>query len=155
MSVREKFIRRVVSLSSRRLGGDTDAATEFDLQKRSLRRRWDDLLGTEKFLAGAAAVLLLLVIVQFVWIAVLQYNLYTLTEQARIQQTRIAQLEQSVKKHNNLLYSTEITMQDIEKKWHDLHFPRIAEYVEIRFKSGNSVRRKAPCRHKTGKGFLI
>ena len=122
MSVREKFIRRVVSLSSRRLGGDTDAATEFDLQKRSLRRRWDDLLGTEKFLAGAAAVLLLLVIVQFVWIAVLQYNLYTLTEQARIQQTRIAQLEQSVKKHNNLLYSTEITMQDIENKWHDLHF---------------------------------
>lgn len=115
LSVREKFIRRVVSLSSRRLGGDTDAATEFDLQKRSLRRRWDDLLGTEKFLAGAAAVLLLLVIVQFVWIAVLQYNLYTLTEQARIQQTRIAQLEQSVKKHNNLLYSTEITMQDIEK----------------------------------------
>ena len=103
MSVREKFIRRVVSLSSRRLGGDTDAATEFDLQKRSLHRRWDDLLGTEKFLAGAAAVLLL-------------------TEQARIQQTRIAQLEQSVKKHNNLLYSTEITMQDIEKKWHDLHF---------------------------------
>ena len=99
LSVREKFIRRVVSLSSRRLGGDTDAATEFDLQKRSLRRRWDDLLGTEKFLAGAAAVLLLLVIVQFVWIAVLQYNLYTLTEQARIQQTRIAQLEQSVKKH--------------------------------------------------------
>lgn len=122
LSVREKFIRRVVSLSSRRLGGDTDVATEFDLQKRSLRRRWDDLLGTEKFLAGAAAVLLLLVIVQFVWIAVLQYNLYTLTEQARIQQTRIAQLEQSVKKHNNLLYSTEITMQDIEKKWHDLHF---------------------------------
>ena len=122
LSVREKFIRRVVSLSSRRLGGDTDAATEFDLQKRSLRRRWDDLLGTEKFLAGAAAVLLLLVIVQFVWIAVLQYNLYTLTEQARIQQTRIAQLEQAVKKHNNLLYSTEITMQDIEKKWHDLHF---------------------------------
>lgn len=122
MSVREKFIRRVVSLSSRRLGGDTDVATEFDLQKRSLHRRWDDLLGTEKFLAGAAAVLLLLVIVQFVWIAVLQYNLYTLTEQARIQQTRIAQLEQSVKKHNNLLYSTEITMQDIEKKWHDLHF---------------------------------
>lgn len=122
LSVREKFIRRVVSLSSRRLGGDTDTATEFDLQKRSLRRRWDDLLGTEKFLAGAAAVLLLLVIVQFVWIAVLQYNLYTLTEQARIQQTRIAQLEQSVKKHNNLLYSTEITMQDIEKKWHDLHF---------------------------------
>lgn len=122
LSVREKFIRRVVSLSSRRLGGDTDAATEFDLQKRSLHRRWDDLLGTEKFLAGAAAALLLLVIVQFVWIAVLQYNLYTLTEQARIQQTRIAQLEQSVKKHNNLLYSTEITMQDIEKKWHDLHF---------------------------------
>ena len=122
LSVREKFIRRVVSLSSRRLGGDTDVATEFDLQKRSLHRRWDDLLGTEKFLAGAAAVLLLLVIVQFVWIAVLQYNLYTLTEQARIQQTRIAQLEQSVKKHNNLLYSTEITMQDIEKKWHDLHF---------------------------------
>lgn len=122
LSVREKFIRRVVSLSSRRLGGDADAAAEFDLQKQSLRRRWDDLLGTEKFLAGAAAVLLLLVIVQFVWIAVLQYNLYTLTEQARIQQTRIAQLEQSVKKHNNLLYSTEITMQDIEKKWHDLHF---------------------------------
>lgn len=122
LSVREKFIRRVVSLSSRRLGGDTDVATEFDLQKRSLRRRWDDLLGTEKFLAGAAAALLLLVIVQFVWIAFLQYNLYTLTEQARIQQTRIAQLEQSVKKHNNLLYSTEITMQDIEKKWHDLHF---------------------------------
>ena len=122
LSVREKFIRRVVSLSSRRLGSNADAAAEFDLQKRSLRRRWDDLLGTEKFLAGAAAVLLLLVIVQFVWIAVLQYNLYMLTEQTRIQQTRIAQLEQSVKKHNNLLYSTEITMQDIEKKWHDLHF---------------------------------
>ena len=100
------------------------------------------------------AVLLLLVIVQFVWIAVLQYNLYTLTEQARIQQTRIAQLEQSVKKHNNLLYSTEITMQDIEKMARPA-FPRIAEYVEVRFKSGNSVRRKAPCRHRTGKGLLI
>lgn len=123
LSVREKFIRRVVSLSSRRLsGGDTDAATEFDLQKTALRRHWDDLLGTEKFLVGTAALLLLLVLVQFVWIAVLQYNLYALTEQARIQQTRIAQLEQSVKKHNNLLYSTEVTMQDIEKKWHDLHF---------------------------------
>ena len=78
LSVREKFIRRVVSLSSRRLGCDTDAATDFDLQKRSLRRRWDDLLGTEQFLAGAAAVLLLLVIVHFAWIAVLPYTPYTL-----------------------------------------------------------------------------
>ena len=154
MSVREKFIRRVVSLSSRRLGGDTDAATEFDLQKRSLRRRWDDLLGTEKFLAGAAAVLLLLVIVQFVWIAVLQYNLYTLTEQARIQQTRIAQLEQSVKNTITCCILQKSPCR-ILKKMARPAFPRIAEYVEIRFKSGNSVRRKAPCRHKTGKGFLI
>lgn len=123
MSVREKFIRRVVSLSSRRLSDSkTDAETEFTLQKRSLRQRWNALLGTEKVIAGTAVFLLFLVIMQFIWIAILQYNVYMLTEQTRIQQARIAQLEQSVEKHNNLLYSTAVTMQDIEKKWHDLHF---------------------------------
>lgn len=123
LSVREKFIRRVVSLSSRRLSDSkTDAETEFTLQKRSLRQRWNALLGTEKVIAGTAVFLLFLVIMQFIWIAILQYNVYMLTEQTRIQQARIAQLEQSVEKHNNLLYSTAVTMQDIEKKWHDLHF---------------------------------
>lgn len=123
MSVREKFIRRVVSLSSRRLSDSkTDAETEFTLQKRSLRQRWNALLGTEKVIAGTAVFLLFLVIMQFIWIAILQYNVYMLTEQTRVQQARIAQLEQSVEKHNNLLYSTAVTMQDIEKKWHDLHF---------------------------------
>lgn len=123
MSVREKFIRRVVSLSSRRLSDSkTDAETEFTLQKRSLRQRWNALLGIEKVIAGTAVFLLFLVIMQFIWIAILQYNVYMLTEQTRVQQARIAQLEQSVEKHNNLLYTTAVTMQDIEKKWHDLHF---------------------------------
>ena len=65
---------------------------------------------------------ILLILIQFIWIIALQYQVCTLSSQAHIQQTRIAQLEQSDKKHNNLLYYVAVTMNDIEKKWHDLNF---------------------------------
>lgn len=123
MSIREKFTHYVIGLSSHRLGNDqTTPAAEFSLQKKALRQRWHSLLGIEKFLAGACMALLVLVVIQFFGIIALSYQLYAVSEQNHIQQTRIAQLEQSVKKHNNLLYSTYTTMDDIQKKWHDLHF---------------------------------
>ncbi len=123
MSIREKFIHYIIGLSSHRLGNDqTTPASELSLQKKALRQRWHSLLGIEKFLAGTCIALAILVFVQFIWIIVLSYQLVTLSEQSHVQQTRIAQVEQSVKKHNNLLYSTYTTMDDIQKKWHDLNF---------------------------------
>ena len=91
-------------------------------KKKALRQRWHSLLGIEKLLAGTCIALCILVVVQFIWILVLSCQLYAVSERNHIQQTRIAQLEQSVKKHNNLLYSTYTTMDDIQKKWHDLNF---------------------------------
>ncbi len=123
MSIREKFIHYIITLSSHRLGNDkTTLSSEFSLQKNALRQRWHALLGIEKFLVGTCLALGILVCVQFIWIIVLSCQLYAISEQTHIQQTRIAQLEQSVKKHNNLLYSASNAMDDIEKKWHDLHF---------------------------------
>ena len=123
LSIREKFAHYVIELSSHRLGNDKiNPIRELSLQKSALRQRWHALLGIEKFLAGACLALLALVLIQFVWIAILSVQLYTLSEQNHIQQTRLAQLEQSVTKHNNLLYSTYTTMEDIQKKWHDLNF---------------------------------
>ncbi len=123
MSIREKFIHYIIDLSSHRLGDDkTTPASELSLQKKALRQRWHSLLGIEKLLAGTCIALCILVVVQFIWILVLSCQLYAVSEQNHIQQTRIAQLEQSVKKHNNLLYSTYTTMDDIKKKWHDLNF---------------------------------
>lgn len=123
LSIREKFTHYIIGLSSRRLGNDqTTPAAEFSLQKKALRQRWHSLLGIEKFLAGTCLALLILVVVQCFWIIALTCQLYAVSEQNHMQQTRIAQLEQSVKKHNNLLYSTYTTMDDIQKKWHDLNF---------------------------------
>ena len=123
LSIREKFIHYVITLSSHRLGNDkTTSSSEFSLQKNALRQRWHALLGIEKFLVGTCLALCILVFVQFIWIIVLSCQLYAVSEQNHMQQTRIAQLEQSVKKHNNLLYSTYTAMDDIQKKWHDLHF---------------------------------
>ena len=123
MSIREKFIHYIIDLSSHRLGDDkTTPASEFSLQKKALRQRWHSLMGIEKLLAGTCIALCILVVVQFIWILVLSCQLYAVSERNHIQQTRIAQLEQSVKKHNNLLYSTYTTMDDIQKKWHDLNF---------------------------------
>ena len=122
MSIREKLIDKIINASPRRLGSDPAGQEEWKLQKQSLRQRWLALTGLEKCLASAAMILLFLVVVQFAWIAALQYELHALSEQARVQRTRIAQLEQSSEKHNNLLYAAGITMKDIEKKWHDLNF---------------------------------
>ena len=123
LSIREKFTHYRIGLSSRLLGnGQTTLAAEFSLQKKTLRQRWHSLLGIEKFLVGTCLALLILVVVQCFWIIALTCQLYAVSEQNHMQQTRIAQLEQSVKKHNNLLYSTYTTMDDIQKKWHDLNF---------------------------------
>lgn len=123
LSIRDKFKQYIVGLSSRRLdAGTDDSLREFTLQKEALRRRWQALLGVEKFLIGTVITLLVLVAIQFICIIGLSYQLYVVTEENHIQQTRIAQMEQSVKKHNNLLYSTYVALDDIQKKWHDLHF---------------------------------
>lgn len=56
------------------------------------------------------------------WTILLQLQVASLSSQVQLQQTRIAQLEKSYKKQNNILYSDHMTITDIEKKWNDLNF---------------------------------
>ncbi|MFR7418590.1 MAG: hypothetical protein ACLUTD_09535 [Megasphaera massiliensis] len=65
---------------------------------------------------AAAAVLL------FVWTLVLQVQVLSLSQTVALQRVRISQLEKQAQRQNNLLYSTSVTLNDIEKKWHSLNF---------------------------------
>lgn len=127
--------RRIVSLSKARITDDAGSRPEeeYNRQKQSLKLRYQQLTGLEKLLTCALAVSCVLVFVQFIWIASLQYQVSLLKEQTRIEETRLTQLEQASQKHNNLLYSTYETMEDLTKKWHDLHF----RVLENTWKLGN------------------
>lgn len=123
LHVCEKIIRCIISLSPHRISGQPeDPDHEFTLQKESLLSRWKSLLGTEKLLAAVFFSIIALSVIQGIWIIVLQYQVSQLAEQTHIQQTRMAQLEQASQKHNNLLYATYVTMDDIQKKWNGLNF---------------------------------
>ena len=111
MSLPSSLKRRIISLSQ----SDTDhkdvrPEEEYDRQKRILKTRY-----------------------QAFWIAALQYEVALLKEEVHTQQTRLTQLEQASQKHNNLLYSTYESMEDLNKKWHDLHF----RVLENTWKLGN------------------
>ena len=60
--------------------------------------------------------------VQFMWVIALQVQVSKLSSQTEIQEIRIVQLEQAVRKHNDILYSTSSVVWDIQEKWSDLNF---------------------------------
>lgn len=62
------------------------------------------------------------VAVQFLWILALQYQVYSLSKQVHVQETRIAQTEQAYDKQNHDMYSAQLIISDIQKKWNDLNF---------------------------------
>ena len=79
-----------------------------------------DLTGIrQKEQHGRAALSRLL---EFFWIAALQFQVYELADTVSTQRVRMAQLEKQAKKQNNMLYSASQTLDDIEKKWHRLNF---------------------------------
>lgn len=134
MSLPSSLKRRIISLSQ----SDTDhkdvrPEEEYDRQKRILKTRYQVLSGLEKCLVLSLTAAVILVVIQFFWIAALQYEVALLKEEVHTQQTRLTQLEQASQKHNNLLYSTYESMEDLNKKWHDLHF----RVLENTWKLGN------------------
>ena len=134
MSLPSSLKRRIISLSQ----SDTDhkdvrPEEEYDRQKRILKTRYQALSGLEKCLVLSLTAAVILVVIQFFWIAALQYEVALLKEEVHTQQTRLTQLEQASQKHNNLLYSTYESMEDQNKKWHDLHF----RVLENTWKLGN------------------
>lgn len=80
-----------------------------------LKRHWQQRTARE-------TILVVLILVEFLWIIGLQVQVASLLSVTHQQQAQIAQLEQSVQKHNNLLYSMYVTTDDLQKKWHDLNF---------------------------------
>lgn len=134
MSLPSSLKRRIISLSQ----SDTDhkdvrPEEEYDRQKRILKTRYQALSGLEKCLVLSLTAAVILVVIQFFWITALQYEVALLKEEVHTQQTRLTQLEQASQKHNNLLYSTYESMEDLNKKWHDLHF----RVLENTWKLGN------------------
>lgn len=134
MSLPSSLKRRIISLSQ----SDTDhkdvrPEEEYDRQKRILKTRYQALSGLEKCLVLSLTAAVILVVIQFFWIAALQYEVALLKEEVHTHQTRLTQLEQASQKHNNLLYSTYESMEDLNKKWHDLHF----RVLENTWKLGN------------------
>ncbi|WP_395754067.1 hypothetical protein [Megasphaera sp. UBA4352] len=98
-----------------------------------MKTRYQALSELEKCLVLSLTAAVILVVIQFFWIAALQYEVALLKEEVHTQQTRLTQLEQASQKHNNLLYSTYESMEDLNKKWHDLHF----RVLENTWKLGN------------------
>lgn len=80
-----------------------------------IKQHWQALTPSERIILAVA-------IAECIWIVGLQIQIGSLLSLTHMQQARIAQLEQAVKKHNNLLYSMSITNEDLQKKWHDLNF---------------------------------
>lgn len=80
-----------------------------------LKQHWNSL-------PSSGRIILVIAAAECLWIILLQIQIGALLSQTQMQQARIAQLEQSVKKHNNLLYSMYMTNDDILKKWNDLNF---------------------------------
>ena len=122
MKLPELIRRRIIALSpSHKLAqGDTDTA--YEQQKKSLKECYARRTGLEKALILGAMMLALVVIIEFFWIVSLQCEVATLSQTSHIQETRLAQLEQSSTNQNNLLYSAAESIKDMEKKWHDLRF---------------------------------
>ena len=122
--------KRIVSLSDTTVSErDTILPEEeYRLQKESLKKQ-----GLHKAVILTAIGACILVVIQFIWIIALQYQISLLQEQTRLQEIRLVQLEQASDKHNNLLYSTYESLQDLTKKWHDLRF----QVLENTWKLGN------------------
>ena len=95
---------------------------DFMEKKEMARQRWHALMGIDRIYVMALLFLAGFVLLQFFWIIALQVQVSNLSAQAEIQEIRINQLEQSVKKHNEVLYSTSSTIWDIQEKWSDLNF---------------------------------
>lgn len=73
-------------------------------------------------LPKAQKCVVIVALLEFFWIAALQFQVYELADTVSTQRVRIAQLEKQAKKQNNMLYSASQTLDDIEKKWHRLNF---------------------------------
>lgn len=127
--------KRIVSLSDTTVSErDTILPEEeYRLQKESLKKQYKALPGLHKAVILTAIGACSLVVIQFIWIIALQYQISLLQEQTRLQEIRLVQLEQASDKHNNLLYSTYESLQDLTKKWHDLRF----QVLENTWKLGN------------------
>ena len=67
-----------------------------------LRRR---LCQAWRGLPKAQKCVVLVALLEFLWIAALQFQVYELADTISMQRVRIAQLEKQAKKQNNLLYS--------------------------------------------------
>lgn len=77
-----------------------------------LRRRFCQ---TWRGLPKAQKCVVLVALLEFLWIAALQFQVYELADTISMQRVRIAQLEKQAKKQNNMLYSASQTLDDIEK----------------------------------------
>lgn len=97
-------------------------ADQCEQRKTAFEQRWHALPKTEQHHVTMLLFMAGFILIQFIWIIALQVQVSNLSSQAEIQDIRITQLEQTVQKHNNLLYSTYTTVWDIQEKWSDLNF---------------------------------
>ncbi|WP_288907060.1 hypothetical protein [uncultured Megasphaera sp.] len=75
-----------------------------------------------KKLAVLSFSLLAVILLQLLCISYLIVQVVELKNLSHIQEFRIAQLEQDYNNYNNLLYSLNESVQDIQKKWTDINF---------------------------------
>lgn len=83
-------------------------------------------------LPKAQKCVVLVALLEFLWIAALQIQVYELADTISMQRVRIAQLEKQAKKQNNMLYSASQTLDDIEKKMASPQFPRPGKHLAHR-----------------------
>ncbi len=75
-------------------------------------------------LPKAQKCVVLVALLEFLWIAALQFQVYELADTISMQRVRIAQLEKQAKKQNNMLYSA--------KKMASPQFPRPGKHLAHR-----------------------
>lgn len=83
-------------------------------------------------LPKAQKCVVIVALLEFFWIAALQFQVYELADTVSTQRVRMAQLEKQAKKQNNMLYSASQTLDDIEKKMAPPQFPRPRKHLAHR-----------------------
>ena len=105
-----------------------------------VRQRWRALLGVEKIYLLTLLSLILLVIIQFIWIASLQYQLSTLSELAQEHEYRLDKHGETLDEHEYTLQDVNSTLWDIRKKISDLNF----RVLQNTWRTTKPIQKEAP-----------
>lgn len=105
-----------------------------------VRQRWRALLGVEKIYLLTLLSLIILVIIQFIWIASLQYQLSTLSELTQEHEYRLDKHGETLDEHEYTLQDVNSTLWDIRKKISDLNF----RVLQNTWRTNKPIQKEAP-----------